>query len=61
METFIILLGVALLIVCLRVVREIYLNHNTLAMYARTFDAHIHDDDNNNAYKMYVYNSLRVQ
>jgi hypothetical protein len=61
METFIILLGVALLIVCLRVVREMYLKQNTLAMYARTFDAHIHDDDNNNAYKMYVYNSLRVQ
>ena len=58
METFIILLGVALLIVCLR---EIYLKQNTLAIYARTFDAHIHDDDNNNAYKMYIYNSLRVQ
>ena len=66
METFIILLGVALLIVCLRVVRDIYLNHPTLAMYARTFDADIHDDDNNvvyknNAYKMYLYNALRVQ
>ncbi len=61
METFIILLGVALLIVCLREIREIYLNHTTLAMYARAFDAHIHNDDNNNAYKMYVYNSLRVQ
>ena len=69
METFIILLGVALLIVCLRVVRDIYLNHTTLAMYTRTFDANINDNnindnninDNNNAYKMYLYNALRVQ
>ena len=64
METFIILLGVTLFIICLRVIREIYLNHTTLAIYARTLDAYINNNninDNNNAYKMYLYKASRLK
>jgi hypothetical protein len=58
-ETFIILLSVILIIICLHVIREIYLKHSLLSRYTIKLDTHIHDDDN--TYKTYVYNALRVQ
>lgn len=59
METFIILLCITLIIICLRVIREVYVNQPKLSMYVRPFDVNIRDGDD--AYKKYVYNSLRVQ
>lgn len=59
METLIILLCISLFIVILRVCREIYYDRSTAINYARTFDANLFDDDDN--YRKYVYNSLRVQ